>query len=111
MSAADLLQRLTAAGLALQPDGPRVIVRPRSLLTDADREAIRAHKGALLALLSAASLHEPAETETRTCSACARSTRYRTCTDPVAAGLAPVWRIEWPPADHAATCPAWAPRP
>jgi hypothetical protein len=48
-----LLSNLSARGIMLTPDGDALIARPRQRLTDADREAIRRHKAALLAHLSA----------------------------------------------------------
>ena len=52
MGAADLLQRLEAAGLRLEP-GPdlTVVVAPRVLLTDGLRAEIRAHKPELIEAL------------------------------------------------------------
>jgi len=44
-----LIASLTARGIRLEPDGDALIARPASKLTDADREAIRAHKAALFA--------------------------------------------------------------
>lgn len=52
-----------------------------------------------------------AHSQTQKCRTCGKQSRYRTCLDPVGAGLSPVWLIQWPPADHAATCPAWTPKP
>jgi hypothetical protein len=51
MSAADLLTTLRSRGLTLAADGDALAVRPRDLLTDELREAIRAHKRDLLAEL------------------------------------------------------------
>ena len=53
MDAQALLSNLSARGIMLTPDGDALIARPRQRLTDADREAIRRHKAALLAHLSA----------------------------------------------------------
>lgn len=53
MNAQALLSNLSARGIMLTPDGDALIARPRQRLTDADREAIRRHKTALLAHLSA----------------------------------------------------------
>jgi hypothetical protein len=44
-----LLASLTVRGISLIPDGNGLIAQPASKLTDTDREAIRAHKTALLA--------------------------------------------------------------
>lgn len=114
MSAASLLQHLQAAGLALDAQGDRVIVRPRSLLTDADREAIKANKAELLELLTGPTSLEPAWTApypckdaARTCADCANRTRYSTCAEPVAAGLADSFTLIWPEPAHASTCTAW----
>ena len=46
----------------------------------------------------------------RTCTACTHRLRAGTCAVPERAGLIPVgagFGIFWPPAGHAATCPAW----
>jgi hypothetical protein len=51
MSAADLLTRLRSVGLTVNADGEALTIRPRELLTDELRAAIRAHKRALLAEL------------------------------------------------------------
>src|SRR5215475_99331 len=51
MTAAHLLTTLRAMGLVVSADGDALIVRPRDLLTDELRAAIRAHKLGLLAEL------------------------------------------------------------
>ena len=51
MTAADILTRLRNRGLTVAADGDALIVRPRDLLTDELRAAIRAHKRDLLAEL------------------------------------------------------------
>src|SRR5215470_12904392 len=51
MTAADLLTSLRGRGLTLTADGDALVVRPRDLLTDELRAAIRAHKRDLLAEL------------------------------------------------------------
>jgi TubC N-terminal docking domain len=55
MEPATLLSDLTRRGCRLRAEGGRLLVTPLSpgSLTDADRAALRAHKPALLALLSA----------------------------------------------------------
>jgi hypothetical protein len=53
-----VLASLTARGIRLVPDSHGLITKPASKLTDGDREAIRAHKVALLA-------HARAERPTR----------------------------------------------
>lgn len=53
MCAQELISNLTARGITLTPNGDSLIVRPRERLTDADREAIRQSKPALLAHLRA----------------------------------------------------------
>jgi hypothetical protein len=52
MDAATLLHSLTARGLHVVSSGDDIKVSPSRLLTDADRQAIRAHKPQILALLS-----------------------------------------------------------
>lgn len=51
-AAADLLHELTHRGVTLIPAGEHIRVKPRDLLTDDDRERIRACKPDLLALLA-----------------------------------------------------------
>ena len=57
MNALDLLDRIAAAGLDIEPDGDRLIVGPRELLTNEFREAVRANRDALLELLRAKHWH------------------------------------------------------
>ena len=52
MGAPDLLARITAAGLTVEADGDRLLVRPRERLTVELRETIRSHNPELLALLT-----------------------------------------------------------
>ncbi len=54
MTSAELLTRLRSRGLSVAADGNALIVRPRDLLTDELRAAIRAHKPAILAEFAAA---------------------------------------------------------
>lgn len=51
MTAANLLTKLLDAGLRVAADGDALTVRPRELLTDELRAAVRAHKRDLLAEL------------------------------------------------------------
>jgi hypothetical protein len=53
VSAAELLASLTREGLTLDPEGEGIRVTPASRLTPAARQAIAAHKPALLDLLAA----------------------------------------------------------
>jgi hypothetical protein len=46
-----LISNLAARGVTLIPDGDGLIARPRELITDADREAIRQRKADLMAYL------------------------------------------------------------
>lgn len=52
MTAQTLLDTLTQRGVRLIPDGTAIVVNPASRLTDADRQAIRAHKAELLRVLT-----------------------------------------------------------
>lgn len=52
MGARDLLQSLADAGVSVEADGGRLLIRPASRLTDAMREALRAAKPDLLSLLA-----------------------------------------------------------
>jgi hypothetical protein len=47
-----LVTALAARGVQLMPDGDGLVARPASKLTDADRQAIRAHKSTLIRLLT-----------------------------------------------------------
>jgi hypothetical protein len=64
MSTAGLLARLRVTGLTVATDGDSLTVRPRELLTDEQREAIRANKSAILAELEHERRDDPA-TEAR----------------------------------------------
>ena len=44
----------------------------------------------------------------KTCAGCSNRLKHGTCGEPVGAGLAPKFTILWPPAGHAATCPAFS---
>lgn len=52
MGARDLLDDLRGAGLSVTLDSGRIMVAPKDRLTDAMREAIRAHRGELVAVLA-----------------------------------------------------------
>jgi hypothetical protein len=52
MDALELLSDLRNRGIQVYREGEELIVRPRSLLSDQDREAIRQSKSELLSLLS-----------------------------------------------------------
>ncbi len=43
----------------------------------------------------------------KSCASCARRSRYGTCLEPVAAGLAPKYELVWAPEGHGATCEAF----
>jgi hypothetical protein len=51
VTAADLLAGLTRQGFTFAPEGDGIRVTPASRLTEADRQAIRANKAELLAML------------------------------------------------------------
>jgi hypothetical protein len=57
MTAGALLDTLAQRGVKLVPDGNALIAQPASKLTDADREAIRAHKAEVLRLLAGRCQH------------------------------------------------------
>ncbi len=52
MDAVRLIEDFRARGIRLIPEPPKLVVEPASRLTDADRQAIRALKPALMELLS-----------------------------------------------------------
>lgn len=54
MTAAAVMQHLTACGLTIQADGDRLIVSPRERLTDPHRALIRAHRMELVAFIAQA---------------------------------------------------------
>ena len=54
IDATSLLKNLTARGIRLTPDPPKLIAEPSSLLTQDDRELIRSLKAQLLTLLEPA---------------------------------------------------------
>ncbi len=60
MGALDVLTRLSELGVRLTRSGEAILAAPRSALTDEARALIRAHKPALLAVLSETRLY-PAE--------------------------------------------------
>jgi hypothetical protein len=53
MNARVLVADFSRRDIRIIPDGDGLIVEPASMLTEADRQAIRAHKGELLTLLTA----------------------------------------------------------
>lgn len=53
MGARDLLHDLASAGLSVSVDGDNLVIRPRELLTDELRVAVKANKSDLLAILTA----------------------------------------------------------
>jgi hypothetical protein len=59
MSAADLFRHLTGRGVVLKPDGLSLVVERASLLTDRDRNAIRANRDGLLAIARELADHDP----------------------------------------------------
>jgi hypothetical protein len=54
MTAADLVARLHARGVELRADGATLVVRPRSAVSPAELQALRAHKAAIMDLLRTA---------------------------------------------------------
>ena len=95
MGSRDLLDDLTDAGFSIKANGENLVIRPASKLTDDIREALRTAKPELMRLLSAAAAPVPPVMVVRTCTTCLHMTRHRTCTEPVAAGLAPNFAIRW----------------
>ncbi len=113
MTAAELLADLRDRGFSVEADADRLLVSPRSRLTDDDRERIRQVLQELLAALREP-LHVLADTDVAIdCGACRHQSRRRTCLQPVAAGLVDEFEIvftELLPAAQAAQCPAYSPR-
>ena len=117
MDALELLRQLITDGLRLaRAGGEQIRATPASALTDGHRQAIRAHRTALLRLLDEAPIPPTTaivqvQGAARSCSDCANFTRRKTCTEPVAAGLLTVaqgFGILWPEPARAATCTAFA---
>lgn len=117
MGAHELLRQLIRDGLRLaRAGGEQIRATPASALTDGHRQAIRAHRTALLRLLDEAPIPPTTaivqvQGAARCCSECANFTRRKTCTEPVAAGLLTVaqgFGIVWPEPARAATCTAFA---
>ena len=52
MDARTLLENLTRRGVRLTAEPPKLVAEPSDLLTDEDRQAVRAHKADLLGLLA-----------------------------------------------------------
>lgn len=105
MTAAALLRDLADAGVHVEAADGSLVVVPASKLSDGHRASLRALKPELLALLSGAP---------RTCTTCTHRLRAGTCAVPEQSGLIPAgsgFGIFWPPAAHAATCPAWCAKP
>jgi TubC N-terminal docking domain len=72
MTALDVFLQLTAAGCALTRQGDKVrVCDPQHVLTDEVRQAIRAHKAALLGLLTPEPL-----SPTYPCTVCSRTQRW-----------------------------------
>ena len=116
MGAHELLRQLIRDGLRLaRAGGEQIRATPASALTDGHRQAIRAHRTALLRLLDEAPIPPTTaivqvQGAARCCSECANFTRRKTCTEPVAAGLltaAQGFGILWPDVGHAAQCAAF----
>lgn len=114
MGAPELLQHLRGAGLALTvTDGGALHVAPRHALTDDLREAIRAWKPELVALLTPWTDESTVQDDLKpapTCRSCDHLSRVGTCKMPVAAGLVDRHEICWPDPRNAVSCPAYSER-
>ena len=115
MSARDLLHDMLAAGFTLGAADGRLLVTPANALTEDMREALRACKPELLALLAGGDdsivVADHRAVATQRCADCQHLTRVSTCAEPVQAGLltaAEGFGIVWPPAAHAASCAAYS---
>lgn len=69
MGARDLLNELACAGLSVSVDGGNLVIRPRELLTDDMRVAVKALKPGLVALLQAATTNEVGTSQNQRCDA------------------------------------------
>lgn len=106
MGARELLDDLARDGFSIAADGDRLLIRPASKLTDDRRNALRAAKPELVAILSGA-----ANDPTRTCRSCLNRLPYGTCREPREAGLidgGEPFGIRWAPEGYAAACTAFA---
>lgn len=112
MGAPDILMHLAERGIRLQPlpDG-NLKASPAGVLTDAERAEIRAHKPALVELLTTDWAAEPVTPKpVHSCATCTHCTQARTCAEPEAAGLADRFRVVWLDliGNHGRTCTAWS---
>lgn len=113
MGAADLLERVRAAGFVLDVADGMLLVTPASKLTDELRTALRDCKLELVALLIGEPANGTDRVPSRTCRDCAHRLPRGTCREPEAAGLFPPdhgFGIEWGDDDHAVSCPAFTPK-
>ena len=115
MSARDLLHDMLAAGFTLDVTAGKLLVTPASALTADMRQALRACKPELLALLAEGDdsivVADHRAVATQRCADCQHLTRVSTCAEPVQAGLltaAEGFGIVRPPAAHAASCAAFS---
>ena len=117
MAARDLLHDLQASGFTLEVAAGKLMVTPASALTDDMRAGVRACKPELMALLAGPLLADDRHSVdhhvvvAQRCAYCHHLTRVGTCAEPVIAGLLTAevgFGIVWPPAAHAATCPAFS---
>jgi len=133
MGTADLLQHVRAVGFTLDAAGGKLLVTPASMLTDDLRDALRASKPELLALLLAPGLadrHHEVVVEIEgddladhhdvivdqvhhpvvggACTDCLHLLARGTCGGPVAAGLLESFGIVWPPEGHGARCAGYS---
>jgi TubC N-terminal docking domain len=69
MGAIDLLNELAYAGLSVIVDGGNLVIRPRELLTDDMRAAVKALKPDLVELLQTAPINDCRTVQNRTCDA------------------------------------------
>lgn len=69
MGARELIQDLSEAGLTIKVDGANLIVSPRELLTDDLRNALKANKAGLLAILTAPPAPDKQTSENQTLAA------------------------------------------
>jgi hypothetical protein len=115
MGAIELLRHLQSIGLNLSRiSGDKIKVEPKSTLTEATLQLIRAHKVGLLTALEAEEAGQDiplSRTVTaRTCANCVHLTVFGNCREPVQAGLAERFELIEPELGYGADCKAFADR-
>lgn len=98
-----------AANWLIQPPTSRAsVASPANWLTQTEPDVQPISQ---LAKLASVASESRAPTTDRSCANCRHRSRYGTCLQPVAAGLAKRFSIRWPEPGHGANCAAWKRNP